>query len=48
MPFFVNLMHDSHINPVGGISILLLICGIGPLIGLKNVMKNPREDLSDK
>jgi hypothetical protein len=35
MPFFVNFMRASHIDPVGGISIFVLILGIGPLIGLK-------------
>lgn len=35
MPFLVNFMRTSHIDPVGGISIFVLILGIGPLIGLK-------------
>ena len=38
MPFFVNFMHNLHINPIAGISILVLVCGIGPLIGLKDVV----------
>jgi hypothetical protein len=37
MPFFVNILHDSHLNPVAGIAVLLLFCGIGPIIGLKSV-----------
>lgn len=47
MPFFVNFMHNSHINPIAGVSIIVLICGIGPLIGFKEAKENPRDDLSD-
>ena len=48
MPFFVNFMRQSHIDPVGGISILVLICGIGPLIGLKPAIEIPDDKLLDK
>ena len=48
MPFFVIFMRDSHIDPVGGISILVLICGIGPLIGLKPAVEISDDKILDK
>jgi hypothetical protein len=45
MSFLVNFMRESNINPVGGISIVVLICGLGPLIGLKPPAKIPKDSL---
>ena len=47
MPFFVNLMHDLHLHPVAFTTFILLLCGVVPIIRLKNAVENPHDDLSD-
>lgn len=38
-------MRESNINPVGGISIVVLICGLGPLIELRSPVEIPKDSL---